>query len=116
MIKNTNTIPEGAVEIQTGLYLHEHTRTIGSTEYTFRELYSSEGYCFYDLADEYYDEEGNLIPNDEVQPSQRVYYQWMSLAIDFSSWTYEQLNSQFISVPVDPTYEIVSRPNDTVVA
>ena len=109
-------IPEGSVEIQTGLYLYEYTQTIGTREYTFRKLYSSEGYCFYDLSDEYYDEEGNLIPESEVQPSQRIYYQYQSLAINYSSWTYEQLNAQFISVLVDDSYEIVSRPNDAVVA
>lgn len=100
-------IPEGSVEIQTGLFLHEYQRTIGGTEYTFRELYSSSEYCFYDLVDEYYDEEGNRIPEEDVQPSQRIYYQFMGLGC-YNTMTYDQLNAQFISVPVDPTYEIVS--------
>ena len=106
-------IPEGSVEIQTGLYLYRYTKTIGGTEYTFSELYSAEGYCFYDVDDEIYDEEGNLVPADQVQPNQRVYAQYAGLAIIMSTWTYEQLNAKFISVPVDPSYEIVSAGQQT---
>ena len=102
------TIPEGSVEIQTGLFLYEYQRTIGGNVYTHRQLYSAEGYCFYDLADEYYDEEGNTIPEENVQPSQRLYYRFMGLAISYSTWTYDQLNAQFISVPVQDGFEIVS--------
>lgn len=101
-------IPEGSVEIQTGLYLHQYNQTIGGDEYTFRRLYSSEGYCFYDAEAEVYDEEGNIIPSDEVQPNQRLYMQYAALAIAMSSWTYEQLNARYISVPVEEGYEIVS--------
>ena len=101
-------IPDGSIEIQTGLYLYEYTQTIGGTLYTFRRLYSAEGYCTYDAADEIYDAEGNVIPPEEVQPNQRVYATYRALPIAMSSWTYEQLNERFISVPVDPSYEIVS--------
>ena len=59
-------IPSTAVEIQTGLWLYSYNKTIGGTEYTFRELYSSESYCFYD----------NTVAEDE-----RIYYQWMSLGL-----------------------------------
>lgn len=97
-------IPEGSVEIQTGLYLYEYESVIG----TMRKLYSSEGYCFYDIDDEHYDEEGNLIPPEEVLPEQRTYAQYASLPIQMTNWTIEQLNAKFISVPVDPSYEIVS--------
>lgn len=102
------TIPDGSVEIQTGLYVYDEQKVIGGNTYTFRKLYSGDGYCFYDLNDEIYDEEGNLIPADQVQPNQRPYYRYMALAIIQSSWTYEQLNARFISVPIDPSYEIVS--------
>lgn len=101
-------IPEGSVEIQTGLWLYEYQITFNGEEKTLRQLFSAEGYCFYDLADEYCDNEGNIIPEEEVQPTQRLYYQWMGLAISQTSWTYEQLNAQYISVPVQDGYEIVS--------
>ena len=109
-------IPAGSVEIQTGLYLYEYQKTIGGNTYTFRQLYSAEGYCFYDVTDEVYDDEGNLIPADQVQPNQRRYAQYASLAISMSSWTYEQLNARFISVPVQDGYEIVSAPTNTETA
>lgn len=67
-------IPSGAVEIQTGLWLYTYNKTIGGTEYTFRELYSSEGYCFYDNT---WDEE------------ERIYWQYMSLGLltDVNNYT-----------------------------
>lgn len=66
-------IPEGAVEIQTGLWLHTYTINIsGIGERVRRELYSAEGYCFYNTELDEYDEEGNLI--------YRMYYQYMSLS------------------------------------
>ena len=101
-------IPEGSVEIQTGLWLYTYSRVIGGTEYTFRQLYSSEGYYFYDKTQEIYreDENGNLylVPEDEVLPSERIYAQYASLGM------YTDVNN-FVSVPVDPSYEIVSLPS-----
>ena len=105
-------IPEGAVEIQTGLWLHTTEQVLVGNTYTLKYLYSSEGYCFYDNTDEIYDEEGNLVPSDEVLPSQRMYAQYMALGVNVSQWTTAQINARFISVPVDPSYEIVSRPNN----
>ena len=102
-------IPSTAVEIQEGLWLNSYTRVINGTEYTFRHLYSSEGYCFYDLQDEYYDEEGNRIPEEDVLPSQRMYYQYMAIPMT------KDIND-LVSVPVDDSYEIVNKPNDNVVA
>ena len=107
-------IPNGAVEIQTGLYVYDQQKIIGGNTYTFRYLYSSDGYCFYDNEEEIYDEEGNLIPPEDVLPTQRTYSQYCGLAISMSSLTYEQLNARFISVPVDPSYEIVSVTNPSV--
>ena len=103
-------IPEGAVEIQKRLWLYSTDQVLVGT--ILKYLYSSEGYCFYDNTDEIYDEEGNLVPSDEVLPSQRMYAQYMSLGVNVSQWTTEQINARFISVPVDPSYEIVSRPNN----
>lgn len=100
-------IPEGSVEIQEGLYLYEYTRTISGTEYTFRELYSAEGYCFYWLSNpENYDEDGNLKPANE-----RIYAQFMYCAI---SDTLESINADVVSVPIEAGYEIVSTPSNEV--
>lgn len=57
-------IPDGAVEIQTGLWLYSYTEVILGNEYTMRKLYSSGGYCFYD----------NTWTEEE-----RIYWQYMSL-------------------------------------
>ena len=102
-------IPDGSVEIQTGLWMYEQQRVIAGTTYTTRKLYSAEGYCFYDVEQvENYDEEGNLKPAEE-----RVYAQHAVLSISQSSWTYDQLNAKYISVPVQDGYEIVSTGTQT---
>ena len=106
------TIDESWVELQTGLYLEEYTRTVLGTVYTFRKLHSADGYCFYDNEAEIYDDEGNLVAPEDVTPEMRVYSQDMGLAIQFSSWTYEQLNARFISVPIQEGWEIVSVGNN----
>lgn len=106
-------IPEGSVEIQTGLWLYSYNRTIGGTEYTFRYLYSSEGYCFYDNTEEIYREDENgeiyVVPADEVLSNERKYMQYASLGI------YTDINN-YISIPVDPSYEIVNKLIDTEIA
>ena len=97
-------IPEGAELLQTGLYVHRYERTLGGRVYIIGALYSSEGYCFYDLEQpENYDEEGNLVP-----PENRVYAQYLMLSIGGASRTNEELNQIYISVPVQDGYEIVS--------
>lgn len=102
-------IPEGAVEIQTGLWLYSYTITVSGNEVLCRKLYSSEGYCFYDKTAPVYDEEGNQLTEDEILPNQRVYMQYASLGI------YSDVND-YVSVPVDPSYEIVSVGGNTEVA
>ena len=87
------------VELQTGLYLEEKYLTIGGVSRLFRYLHSSEGYCFYDAED----------ANDPP-----VYAQYAALAISMSSWTYEQLNAKWISIPIEEGMEIVSAPNSNV--
>ena len=98
-------IPEGSTEIQTGLWLHTVTQTIGTVDYTFRYLYSAEGYCFYDSAEEIYREnennELNLVAADEVRSTERKYMRWTSVAM------IKDIN-EYVSVPVDSTYEIVN--------
>lgn len=107
-------IPEGAELLSTGLYVYRYQITIGGIARTLGELYSSEGYCFYDIEEEVYDEEGNVIPADQVQPNQRMYMQYQTLALAGAAMTNEQLAARYISVPVDPSYEIVSKPNSSV--
>ena len=102
-------IPVGAELLQTGLYVYRFERVIAGNVYLTGELYSTEGYCFYDLEQaENYDEEGNLLPAE-----QRIYIQYQTLAVTAASKTNEELNQRFISVPVQDGYEIVSVGNQT---
>ena len=86
-------IPSGSVEIQTGLWLYTYNKTISGTEYTFRQLFSSENYCFYE----------NSVPEEN-----RIYYQWMSLSIDYSSMSYDEINADFTSIPISELSEGMS--------
>lgn len=101
-------IPETAVEIQTGLYLN----LVQGTYITMAHLYSSEGYCFYDKTAPVYDEEGNQLAEEEIQPNQRLYAQYRTTSIT----DIDVLNAKFVSVPVDPSYEIVSAGGNHEVA
>ena len=87
-------IPEGSVEIQTGLWLHQYDRVIGGTTYTFRYLYSSEGYCFYE---------------NHLTEEERIYMQWCSVSQLLN--TVELINDWFTSVPIEEGMEIVSVGN-----
>ena len=62
-------IPEEASLVKEGLYVHEHSFTIGEQSFTAWDLYSAEGWCFYDLqqAENYVDGVigGELIPEDK---------------------------------------------------
>lgn len=85
-------IPTGSVEIQTGLYLYETSVSVLDEVIVCRELFSSEGYCFWEVRQpENYDENGNLKPENE-----RVYAQYASLGGNFD--TVEKINANFISV------------------
>ena len=87
-------IPTGSVEIQTGLYLYESSEIVLGETIISRELFSSEGYCFWEVRQaENYDEDGNLKPENE-----RMYAQYASLGGNFD--TVEKINANFISVPV----------------
>ena len=100
-------IPEGSVEIQVGLWAYLRQYTIGGEPRQRYILYSAEGYCFWEVSQpENYDEEGNLKPLEE-----RVFAQYASLPPLYT--TYEQINAAFISVPLQPGYEVVSVPPKT---
>ena len=42
-------IPEGSVEIQIGLWAYLHRFTFGGQEYATYDIYSAEGYCFWEV-------------------------------------------------------------------
>ena len=93
------------VEGQEGLYveIYERVNSLTGVVMLRRILHSADGYCFYDRTAVIYDEEGNEVPENEVAPEMRTYYQYMSIV--------ESTNiADFISVPVDPAYEIVNAP------
>lgn len=98
-------IPEGAFLYKEGLYILETSLVLNGTSIIKWELYSAEGWCFYDLAiPENYDEEGNLKPANE-----RVYAQYKIMPKDE-----EYVTNNIISVPVEDGYEIVSVGGGTV--
>ena len=93
-------IPAGSVEIQTGLWAYPHVFSFGGNTYTQYILYSAEGYCFWQVSQgENYDDEGNLLP-----PEYRIYATYAATAYS----TIEDLNADFISVPYEEGYEVVS--------
>lgn len=101
-------IPEGSVEIQTGLWAAENHYTFNGQPRIRYDLYSSEGYCFWEVQQpENYDEEGNLLPLE-----QRVFAQYARTAYT----SIDALNEAFISVPVQDGYEIVSAGGNHEVA
>lgn len=93
------------VEGQEGLYVESYTNInlITGRPMLYRTLHSADGYCFYDSTEVFYDEEGNEIPENEVTPEMRTYYQYMAI-------TESTDITIFVSVPVDPAYEIVNAP------
>jgi hypothetical protein len=93
------TIPEGAFLYKEGLYIVETNIVVFNRPIVKWELYSAEGWCFYDLEQpENYDEEGNLLPAE-----QRVYAQYMIMQKNE-----DYVTNNIISVPVEEGYEIVS--------
>lgn len=95
-------IPEDAFLYKEGLYIVESEITVAGMPITKWELYSADGYCFYDLTqpENYVDGDvnGELVPEN-----QRVYAQYMIMRKDE-----EYVTNNIISVPVQDGYEIVS--------
>lgn len=93
-------IPEGSVETQPGLWAYLREYTFAGQVRVRYVLYASEGYVFYNVEQpENYDEEGNLLPLED-----RVYATYASTVCT----TLEQVNTNFISVPYEEGYEVVS--------
>lgn len=60
-------IPTNAFLYKEGLYINEYEKNVGKLKWTVWELYSADGYCFYDLQiPENYDEENNLLPAEQL--------------------------------------------------
>lgn len=97
MIRN---IPYTATFVQEGLYLNVTPFNVNGVTYQRRELYSLDGYCFYNKTIEIYDEAGNVIPNELVTNKQRTHMQYacLGLADDVEN---------YISIPCDGDCEIV---------
>lgn len=65
-------------EVQTGLNLISRLKHINNSYYTFYELKSVDGYCFYDTREKFYDDDGNEV---EPLPTQRTYMKYASLGL-----------------------------------
>lgn len=86
------TIPYNAVEIQTGLYLLETYYVVSGVGRIRREIFSAEGYQFWNrLQPENYDEDGNLLPLEK-----RSFSTYARLSSYYD--TTELINNDFISV------------------
>lgn len=90
-------------EIQTGLYLEEHEFVIGGITHYNSTLSSANGYCFYDKTEEVFNEDGNIIPLEEIQPNQRKYSRWLKTPLT----DIDEINAQYVSVPIEDGFEVV---------
>lgn len=91
MANRFKEIPVGAFLYKEGLYIFEKQMNVGSLSWAIWELYSADGWCFYDLQQpENYDEYGNLLPAED-----RVYAQYRTMRKDE-----DYVTNNIISVPV----------------
>lgn len=74
-------IPQGSIEIQKGLWLYSYKKTIGGVEYTFRQLYASQGYVFYN----------NTVELEEGQNRNYCIYAFLGLNADINN---------YVSIPI----------------
>lgn len=95
-------IPETAFLFKEGLYIDEYDRTVGSLSWTVWNLYSAEGWCFYDLAQSENYVKGD-VTGDLLPPENRVYAQYMTMRKNE-----QYVTDNIICVPVEEGYEIVS--------
>lgn len=94
------TIPDTAILIQEGLCLNSYIKYIGDKGYDIRQLYSTPNYCFYDKTMPVYDEEGNALSEEQINPKDRQYMQFASLGVNKSL-------DDFVSVKVEEDFQIV---------
>ena len=102
-------IPAGSVLIQEGLYLYTYTKNVvGLGQRTYGELYSAEGWCFYWISNpENYYEDETMKPLNE-----RIFAQYSSVGLNPNV---EVINSDYVSVPVQDGYEILSSTNHSTI-
>lgn len=101
-------IPEGSVEAQPGLWGYLMPLEYNGEDRSHYNIYSSEGYCFYNVQQpENYDEEGKLKPAEE-----RVYATYCVTCCK----TVDDINANFVSVPYQEGYEVVSVGGNTETA
>ena len=90
-------VPMNTIEIQRGLYLIETPFKVLGVEYIRREIYSADGYHFWERTQpENYDEEGNLLPLEK-----RQFATYAILSAYYT--TAELINADFISVTKEAT-------------
>ena len=96
-------IPEGAFLIKEGLYVHERSVASGTLTIIAWDLYSAEGWCFYDLeqAENYVD---GIIGGELVPESKRVYSQFATMPKDSAYVT-----DNIVSVPIPEETEEASK-------
>ena len=90
-------IPSTAVEIQTGLWLNQTPVVVLGNNYTQYELYSSEGYCFY---------------NNTWAEEERIYWQYASLG-------FTDISADYTSIPISELpegSEIAGNPDKPEIA
>lgn len=87
-------IPNNAKEIQAGLYLLETPFTVSGVEYIRREIYSADGYHFWEREQpENYTDDGELLPVED-----RAYSEYANLSSYYTNT--DLINADFISLPV----------------
>ena len=89
------TIPNGSVEIQCGLYLHEYQKTINGQTYTLRDLYAGDGWLFWNRAQPENYRRNRYHPVKLMPPHERHYLTFAKLSIEQSTWSHERINAQF---------------------
>lgn len=102
-------IPEGAFLYKEGLYIVETPLVLNGISITKWELYSADGWCFYDLtqSENYVD---GIVGGELVPEIDRVYAQYMIMRKDE-----EYVTNNIISVPIEDGYGILSGNNQETV-
>ena len=100
MNSRVREIPEGAFLYKEGLYIKEGVTATGTIKW---ELYSADGWCFYDLQQPENYVDGDVEGGVLVPENQRVYAQYRIMRKNE-----EYVTNNIICVPVQDGYEIVS--------
>jgi hypothetical protein len=100
-------IPENAILFKENLYIVETELVLGGMAIIKWEIYTPEGYCFYnDTEAGNYDEEGNLRPQNEI-----LHHQYMIMRKDE-----DLVRDHFIVVPLLPGYMVTDTDHNHEIA